>query len=171
MKSKTDKAKAKAKADATTTTTTKAEVEAKVGTKKEAKQKTTTEKVASDAATEATKKEVEEERKRDEEAQNNDTNPMDTNILEISTRGASNHNPFGGLGLGFCTPFRANEVSNLKKFTYDKVSGRIVEEQVKKVPVTGGNPILVLTQTPITGNGSEDPITIASVGSSFTTTT
>jgi hypothetical protein len=81
---------------------------------------------------------------------------MDTNIPEVFIAGANNHNPFSGMDLGFCAPFKENEVPNLNKFTYDKVSGRIVQEQVKKVSVTGGNPISVLTQTPIIGNVSED---------------
>jgi hypothetical protein len=123
-------------------------------------------------AKEATTKQLEEERqKKDIETRNDDAQVMDIDIPEISTIGASGHTPFNGLGLGLCTPFRPSEVPNLNKFTYDKVSGKIVQEQVKKVPVTGGNPISVLTQTPIIGNVSEDLVTIASTGSSFMNST
>jgi hypothetical protein len=58
----------------------------------------------------------------------------------------------------------------MKKFKYDKVTGRIVQEKIRKVSVMGGNPISVLTQTLVTENVSEDPISIASVGTAFTTT-
>jgi hypothetical protein len=43
----------------------------------------------------------------------------------------------------------------------------IVQEQLKKVLVAGGNTILVLMQTPMIGNVSEDLVTIASAGSIF----
>jgi hypothetical protein len=62
-------------------------------------------------------------------------------------------------------------VPNLKKFKYDKATSRIVHEKIRKVSVTGGNPISFLTQTPVTENISKDPISIASIGSDFTKTT
>jgi hypothetical protein len=52
--------------------------------------------------------------------------PMDTDIPKVFTVGAISHNPFGGMDLEFCTPFKENEVPNLNKFTYDKVSCMIV---------------------------------------------
>jgi hypothetical protein len=91
----------------------------------------------------------------------------DIDHLEVFTTGASSHNPFSGMDLGFCTQFKENEVPNLNKFTYDKLSGRIVKEQVNKVSVTRGNPILVLTQLPIIRNVNEYPIFIASTGATF----
>jgi len=45
--------------------------------------------------------------------------------------------------------FKAKKVLNLKKFTYDKASRKIMEEQVKKVPTMRGDLILVVTQTPV----------------------
>lgn len=92
---------------------------------------------------------------------------MDIDIPEISIADANEHTKFSELGLGLCTPFRPSEVPNLKKFTYDKVLGKIVQEKVKKLQVTLGNPISVLTQNPIIGNANEDLVTIASVGSNF----
>jgi hypothetical protein len=96
---------------------------------------------------------------------------MDTDVPDISIVDASRHTQFNGLGLGLCTPFRPSEVPKINKFTLDKVLGRIVQEQVNKVSMTMGNMISVLTQTPIIGNANEDLIYIASVGSSFMSTT
>jgi hypothetical protein len=70
---------------------------------------------------------------------------MDIDIPEISTTDANKHTQFNGLSLGLCTPFRTNEVLNLKKFVCDKASGRIMQEQEEKVLVIGGNLISVIT--------------------------
>jgi len=60
---------------------------------------------------------------------------MDTNVPEISIVGANIHTQFIGLSLGLCTPLRPNEVPKLKKFVYDKVSGRIMQEKEDKVSI------------------------------------
>jgi hypothetical protein len=73
--------------------------------------------------------------------------------------------------LGLRTPYKPSKVANLKKFKYDKATGRIVQQQVRKVPVTGGNPLAVLTETIVMEDASQDPLSIASIGTSFTTTT
>jgi hypothetical protein len=75
---------------------------------------------------------------------------------------------FNGLDLGFRTPYKRRKVPNLNKFTYEKFTRRIVQEHVKKVSVTGGNPISILIHTLIKKNISEDPIVIASIGTAFT---
>jgi hypothetical protein len=92
---------------------------------------------------------------------------MDTNLPKIFTAGTSGQSQFGGMNLGFRPLFKEIEVPNLNKFTYDKGLGKIVQEQVKKVPMMGGNPISVVTQTPVIRDVREDPIAIASDGSSF----
>jgi hypothetical protein len=81
------------------------------------------------------KKVKEEKHKKYEEARNNDTTPMDTDILEISIVGTSRHAQFGGIGLGICTPFKESEVPNLNKFTCYKAIGRIVQAKIRKFMV------------------------------------
>jgi hypothetical protein len=149
-KRKIEEVKAKAKFDAATTA--KAEAEAKAIVDKEAEQKatiersTTTAETTRKAANEVVEKAVEEEQhKKDEEARNDDTSPMDTNIPEISTGATSGHTQLCGLILGIRTPFKPSKVANLKKFKYDKAMGRIVQQQVKQVSVTRGNPLSLLT--------------------------
>jgi hypothetical protein len=41
---------------------------------------------------------------------------------------------------------------------------RIVQERVKKVPVTEGSPLSVVTQVPVTGDVREDPMETTRVG-------
>jgi hypothetical protein len=149
-KRKIEEVKSKAKFDAVATT--KAEAEAKAIVDKEAEQKPTIERsatiaeVARKATNEAIEKAVEEEQhKKYEEAQNDDTSPMDTNIPEISTVATSGHTQLRGLILGIHTPFKPSKVENLKKFKYDKAMGRIVQQQVKQVSFTRGNPLSLLT--------------------------
>jgi hypothetical protein len=57
---------------------------------------------------------------------------MDTDILEISTTSINGHAQFSGLGIGICTPLKTKKIPNIKKFTYDKAIGRIVQEKLKK---------------------------------------
>jgi hypothetical protein len=45
-----------------------------------------------------------------------------------------------------------------------------VQQQIRKVPVTGGNPLSVLTETMVEEDVSKYPLSIASTGTSFTTT-
>jgi hypothetical protein len=96
---------------------------------------------------------------------------MDTYISEISIGATNSHTQFGKLDLGLHTPYKPNKVPNLKKFKYDKVMGRIVQEKMRKVSghrrQSNINPHTDL----ITKNVSEDPISIASAGTTFTTTT
>jgi hypothetical protein len=86
---------------------------------------------------------------------------------EVSTTGTNTQTPFSGLGLGIWAPFQPSEVPNLRSFTYDNKSGKIVQEKVKKVPTTQGMSISVLTQVPIIGDVRENPIATASVGTAF----
>jgi hypothetical protein len=79
---------------------------------------------------------------------NDGTQPMDIDIQEVSTMDTSTKAPFNNLGLGFWAPFQPSEVPNLRSFTYDNKTGKIVQEQVKKVPTTQGMPVSVLTQVP-----------------------
>jgi hypothetical protein len=58
-------------------------------------------------------------------------------------------------------------VLDLRSFTYDSKTGRIVQEWVKKVSVTEGAPISVVTHVPVTGDVREDPISTAKAGSAF----
>jgi hypothetical protein len=44
-----------------------------------------------------------------------------------------------------------------------------MQQQVRKVLVTGGNPLFVVTETPVIENVSDDPLSIASAGHPFTT--
>jgi hypothetical protein len=63
-----------------------------------------------------------------------------------------------GLGLRPWDPFRSVKVLDLRSFTYDSKTSRIVQERVKKVPVTEGAPISVVTQVPVIGDVREDPV-------------
>jgi hypothetical protein len=64
-------------------------------------------------------------------------------------------------------PFIPNDVPNLRKFLYNKVSGIIVQEKDKKVSVIGGNPISIITQICMTKHVSKYLVVIASTRSSF----
>jgi hypothetical protein len=79
------------------------------------------------AQKEVADKVAEEEWKKDVETRN-DAQLMDTDIPEISTTSVNRHTKFIELGLGLCTLFRPSEVPNLNKFTYNKLSGKIVQE-------------------------------------------
>jgi hypothetical protein len=73
--------------------------------------------------------------------------------------------------LGLSTPYNPNKVVNLKKFKYDKATSQIVQQQVRKVPVIGGNPLAFVIETIVTKDVIQDPLSIASVSTAFTTTT
>jgi hypothetical protein len=76
---------------------------------------------------------------------------MDTDIPGSSTKVplTNGHLPVRELGLGLHTPYKPNKVENLKKFRFDKATNRIVQ-QTRKLPVTGGNPLSVVTKTLVT---------------------
>jgi hypothetical protein len=90
---------------------------------------TTMTKTGENTAKEAIEKLIEEEQqKKDVETRSDDSQLMDTNIPKISIVCANRNTPFSGLGLGICTPFIPSEVPILKKITYNKISGRVVQE-------------------------------------------
>jgi hypothetical protein len=121
------------------------EREAKIATKKAIAKVEATKQRAVD---EVVAKVVEEEkRKKGKEALNNDASPMDNDLLKTSTEVPSNQLQTNRMELGLSTPYKPNKVANLKKFRYDKATGRIVQQQVKKVLVTGGNPLVVIKET------------------------
>jgi hypothetical protein len=66
----------------------------------------------------------------DEEALNNDTAPMDTNIPKISTGSPNNHSSFFGLDLGLRTPYKPSKVENLNNFRYDKATSCIIQQEM-----------------------------------------
>ena len=96
---------------------------------------------------------------------------MDTDILEISTICVNDNTQFNGLVLGLCTSFIPYEVLNLNKFTYDKAIGSILQEQLRKVSITRGNPISLLTTTLVMENVNKDLISISSTSTAFMTMT
>jgi hypothetical protein len=113
---------------------------------------------------EAVDKVVEEERQRkNAENRDGDTHPMDLDIPGMSIVGTEAETTSSGLGLGPWEPFRPTEVLDLRSFTYDSKTGRIVQERVKKVPVTEGAPISVVTQVPVIGDVREDPVATTKV--------
>jgi hypothetical protein len=56
---------------------------------------------------------------------------------------------------------------DLKSFMYDSKIGRIVQEQVKKMPVLEGDHISVVTQVLVMGDVREDPVETTRAGSAF----
>jgi len=52
-------------------------------------------------------------------------------------------------------------------FTYDRKTGQIVEERVKKFPAAKGAPLLVITQVPITRDVRENPMATTRAGFAF----
>jgi tryptophan synthase alpha subunit len=58
-------------------------------------------------------------------------------------------------------------VVNFKKFIFDKAIGRIVQQQTRKVPVTGGNPFSVITETMVTKDVIKIPAFHSIVGTAF----
>jgi hypothetical protein len=63
---------------------------------------------------------------------------MDTDPPKVSTAGINMDTSVSGLGLGLWTPFQPSEVLDLRSFTYDSKTDRIMQEQLKKVPTTEG---------------------------------
>jgi hypothetical protein len=55
----------------------------------------------------------------------------------------------------------------LRSFTYDSKTGRILKERVKKVPMTKGAPLSVVTQVPNTGYVREHPMEKTREGYAF----
>lgn len=95
---------------------------------------------------------------------------METNIPKTSTAGEDTNIRGNGLGMGLWTPFQPSEMLDLRSFTYDSRTGRIMQEQVKKVPTTEGMPLSVVTHVPVIGDVRENPIAMAMVGSTFMNT-
>jgi hypothetical protein len=83
---------------------------------------------------------------------------MEMDILEISIVDIGTYISSGNLRLGLYEPFQPSEVLDLKIFTFDSKIDKIVQEQVKKLLVTEGMPILVFTHVPVMGDEREDPI-------------
>jgi hypothetical protein len=79
------------------------------------------------------------------------------------------HLQTGKMELGLCIPYKPNKVANLKKFKYDNPTGRFVQQQVRKVPVIRGNSLVFIIETIVTEDGIQDPLSITSTGTSFTT--
>jgi hypothetical protein len=156
----------------------KVEVEAKAAAQKEIKWKEVVEKEVAKAREDAKKvsKEAEdrvvdeERRKKNVEMRNNGTQPMDIDIQEVSTTDTNIEAPFDNLGLGFWAPFQQSEVPNLRSFTCDNKTGKIMQEHVKKVPTIHGMLVSFLTQVPVTWDVMENPIAMATSSIAFTST-
>jgi hypothetical protein len=87
---------------------------------------------------------------------------MDIDIPEVSTIDTNTQTPSNSLGIGIWDPFQPSEVPNLRIFTYENKSGKIMHEKVNKVSTTQRMPISVLIQVPITRGVSKNTIAIAS---------
>jgi hypothetical protein len=96
-----------------------------------------------------------------------DAHPLDLDILGTSDVGTRAETTRNGLGLRPQDPFRPIEVLDMRSFTYDSKTGRIMEERVKKVPVIEGVPISVVTQVPIIGDVKEDHVATCKADSAF----
>jgi hypothetical protein len=75
-----------------------------------------------------------------------------------------------GLGIGIWAPLQPSEVPNLRIFTYDNNSRKIMQWKVNKVPTTQGMSISVLTQFPITRHVRENPIGTSIASTAFMST-
>jgi hypothetical protein len=97
-----------------------------------------------------------------EETINDDTSPMNIEIL-----GSSIEIPLTGgheLGLVFFTPSKAHKVSNMNTFRFNKASRKIVKQHTRKLPVTGKDSVLVTTKTTMKENVIKDLLSITSAG-------
>jgi hypothetical protein len=91
------------------------------------------------AEKEAMDKVVEEERKKkNADDREGDTHPMDLDVPGTSTAGAGAETTSSGLGLRPWEPFRSAKILDLRSFTYDSKTNRIMQERVKKVPAAEG---------------------------------
>jgi len=61
-----------------------------------------------------------------------------------SITGTKTYKKFIGLGLGLWEPFQPTEVIDLRIFTYESKTSRIMKERVKNVTVMEGDPIAVV---------------------------
>jgi hypothetical protein len=75
------------------------------------------------------------------------------------------------MDLGLHTPYKTSKVVTLKKFKFNKITGRIGKQQIRKVPVTRGNPLSIFMKTTMVKDVRKYPLSIASSGTTFTTTT
>jgi hypothetical protein len=64
---------------------------------------------------------------------------METNLPETSTEVTSFHLQFDRMELVIRMLYKPTKLVNLKKFKFDNVIGRIIQEQVKKFLVTRCN--------------------------------
>jgi len=96
---------------------------------------------------------------------NIDTSSMDTDIPDTSTIFSltNGHLQYNEMKLGLHTPYKTSKVLNLKKFRFEKAIGRIVKQHTRKVPITGGNPLSIITKTMITEDVIKDSLSIAYV--------
>jgi hypothetical protein len=76
---------------------------------------------------------------------------METNISKMSIVGIDTDISGSGLGLEPWEPFQPSEVLDLRSFTYDRKTDKIIQEQLRKVLATEGMPILVVTHVPVNG--------------------
>jgi hypothetical protein len=58
-------------------------------------------------------------------------------------------------------------VLDLRSFTYDSKTSRIMQERVKNMSVMEGDPISVITQVPVMRDVREDPMETTIAGSAF----
>jgi len=72
--------------------------------------------------------------------------------------------------LGLHVPYKSGKVSKLKKFKYENATSHILQ-QVRKVPTAGHNLLYVTTNNTITEDSIQCPLSIESIGTSFTITT
>ena len=56
----------------------------------------------------------------------------------------------------------------MKGFIFDKATGRIVQQQTRKIPVIGGNPLPIVIDTSIIEDVRKDSLSIASSDVAFT---
>jgi hypothetical protein len=57
---------------------------------------------------------------------------MDVDIPGTSTTGTETDPTGSGLGLGLWEPFQPAEVLDLRSFTYDSKTGRIVQDELRR---------------------------------------
>jgi hypothetical protein len=83
---------------------------------------------------------------------------MDLDIPGTSTAGTETETTSSVLGHGPWEPFRSSEIVDIHNFTYDRKTGRIIQERVKKIPAIEGAPLSVVTQVPVTRDVRENPV-------------
>jgi hypothetical protein len=94
---------------------------------------------------------------------------MDTYILGSSLQAPLTGGNFqiNEIVLDLFTSSKARKVANLKTFWFDKASDRNVQQKTKKLLVTEGSPLSVITENSVTNEVRKDPIYIMSTGVAF----